>query len=143
MKNIYLIIITSVLFAACKTAKLDGPERFIIFGNGGGIVGKEHTYKISSLGAFKVANSNDSDREIKIKVSRKTLKKIFALADSLQKNVAGFSNPGNIYYFISVNNNVEKPDYTWGQTGFIAPEPVTRLYDMLKKIKDSGKILKE
>ncbi len=139
---LYIIIFALFLFASCKTAKLKGPERYIVFGHGGGFVGKEHTYKLSSYGKLTVANTEDSVRELKIKVSQKNLKKIFALADSVQKTAVLFVHPGNVYYFISLKNNTRIPDYTWGETNYTAPEPLMRLYEMLNQVKSTAKVLK-
>ena len=108
MKYIYIIFCFFLFFAGCKTAKLDGPERFIAFGSGGGITGKVNVYRVSSFGKLYNDIAGSSSSEVKTHLTNKTLKNIFALADSLQKSTAPFSNPGNIYYFISLKNNIER-----------------------------------
>ena len=142
MKYIYIIFCFSMFFASCKTAKLEGPERFIAFGSGGGITGKVNVYRVSSFGKLYNDIAGGSSSEVKTHLTNKTLKNIFALADSLQKSTAPFSNPGNIYYFVSLKNNIENPDYTWGQIDFIVPEPISRLYHLLEKIQTASKTSK-
>ncbi|MDZ4757622.1 MAG: hypothetical protein SGJ10_05725 [Bacteroidota bacterium] len=134
MKYIYISLIVTVLFTTCKTGKLDGPERVIRFGNGGGITGKVTGFKISSLGTLYAETLNNTTSPLKMKLRKKTLQEIFDLADSIQKNVPDFSNPGNMYYFISFGNNAETPNYTWGQNEFTVPSSIKRLYDILQKI---------
>lgn len=130
MKKLLGVCILLFLATACKTPKLEGAERLLQFGTGGGFTGKLSTLTLSSWGKVK---SPSLSKENSLKISTKELTRIFALADSIKTNIPKFNQPGNLYYVLSFSTDTDMFDYTWGQTDFKTPEPILRLYNMLEK----------
>jgi hypothetical protein len=136
MKNIFYIVFLLTLLVSCKTAKLPGPEKKIFFGTGGGFTGKVSKYCLSSYGQLSKINMNgDIETVYQLKFKKKQLQNLFDSASIVQNAYLGFSNPGNIYYFLIINGEFNTlPSFMWGQESFKTPLIITSYYDKLNAL---------
>lgn len=103
-------------------------------GQGGGVTGKATQYQIFRDGkVLKGTGMIDIKYSASGKISKCLAKKYFKKFESLSE--PSFSEPGNIYYYISLIKNDKEKKYTWGKPGYTVSDTIFGLYaEMNKKI---------
>ena len=120
-----LLAIFSPDAQACKTK-----NRFIEFGNGGGISGKYNEYKLDSKGVVYLKKDSSTYEKIKALTKEQT-SAIFKDVLSLKKEDWNISEPGNMTYYIVFNDAKDKHTAKWGGTTTKPTETLKALYDKL------------
>lgn len=106
----------------------------LVFGSGGGVVGKETTYVFLENGALYKRITEDSLLRVRLLYSS-TAKRHFATARRLRLAQLQSEHPGNLYYFVKINDSQKNGGgATWGQTGTKPPAAVKAFYDNLVKL---------
>jgi hypothetical protein len=109
--------------------------RQLIFGNGGGFTGAESRYVLLDNGQLFSVETNKSTRKEKYtplrQLSRTITRQLFSKADALQLEQLAFSHPGNMYYFIGLQENDTTHRATWGHPSHTIPGEAEILYHQL------------
>ena len=83
-----------------KIASSELPATQIIFGNGGGFVGKETAFALLEDGRIIALQRDSPTLKIVKKVGKKAATTTFALRDTLKLGSRLQNSPGNVYHFI-------------------------------------------
>ncbi len=127
MKIILYTVIILLNISKCSSPK-DFKE--IKFGEGGGFTGAVTEYQIKVNGDIFINKSLEKEnRKIKT-ISNSELKNIENRYNKLSKESLSFSHPGNLYYFIEV----DQTKIVWGDPTFPEPLDIKELYNELQKI---------
>jgi hypothetical protein len=109
--------------------------RQLIFGNGGGFSGAESTYVLLDNGQLFSVETDKATRQEKYKplkqLSLTITRQLFSKAEALQLEQLAFSHPGNMYYFIGLQENNTTHRATWGHPSYSAPAKAEILYHQL------------
>lgn len=118
------IVILGSLFS-CHPAKIEpksytGPQ--IIFGDGGGFAGSMNEYNLQDNGhLYKRQGVTDEYVWIR-RVDLKMTKQIFTNYDQLKLGEVQVNKPGNMYYFIGLQNGADHHRITWSNKDDISAE---------------------
>lgn len=127
MRTLYIccsMILISSLFS-CNPAKIEpknytGPQ--IIFGDGGGFAGAMNEYNLQDNGhLYKRQGVTDEYVWIR-RVDLKMTKQIFTNYDQLKLSEVQVNKPGNMYYFIGLQNEGKHHRITWSNKEDISVE---------------------
>ncbi len=116
MKKVAMLIFSCWLFGSCTTYKPDNlPAKQLRFGNGGGMTGAVKEYILLENGQlFTRSTYGDSLTELP-KVGKGVAKSIFKAYQKNGLNDVEIDNPGNLYYFIDMQEDTTKNHkMTWG-----------------------------
>lgn len=139
---IFLLIslLPSIFSSGCRVQQAT-PDSYrgkqLIFGSGGGFTGASLSYVLLDNGQLFSTDSNsgigtDTKKYTLLKKLPKTItRQLFSKAVELQLEQLTFSHPGNISYFIGLNNTHTTQRITWGDHRHKAPEGAENLYHQL------------
>jgi len=118
MLKYILVLLVFVTFIQCKTKDYVTPYNYegrsLSFGNGGGFTGKVLDFTLMDNGqVFKGVNKEGVVDMIK-KVKKDKVNQIFNTYDLLALGEMSVDDPGNMYYYISMNDNGKIKKLTWG-----------------------------
>ncbi|MEM9830430.1 MAG: hypothetical protein AAF944_07315 [Bacteroidota bacterium] len=108
-------------------------QHYITFGKGGGMTNQVDTYYILKNGRVYQHNNLTKEYRPLSRLDKPERKQIFTQAEALPDAVFGDSEPGNIYYFLTVHTDTVRQS-TWGRQGFIPADSLTSFYEHLQKI---------
>jgi hypothetical protein len=138
----YLILLVSVgaaalLFWFCKTPdgqKKNDIPRALHWGTGGGFTGVESMYALTPDRQLRTRTSiKDTLRNVD-RIGKRKVKKIFALADSLQLLQLDFNHPGNTYKYLEVQEGDQLRRIVWGDARYPVPAQIQNLFDQLSEL---------
>jgi hypothetical protein len=120
-----------VIFSACQRETFH-PEAidqdYLTLGKGGGMAAQVDTYYVLADGrVYRHANFAKTYDELG-RLSQTARVRTFERAATLADSVAGYREPGNLYYFLNIHTRDTTQSYTWGSTDFRSPEVVTDFY---------------
>lgn len=138
----YLIILVSagaaaLLFWFCKTPedqKKNDVPRALHWGSGGGFTGVETMKVLTHDGQLSSRASMKDTLQKADRLRKRKVKKLFALAQSLQLMNLDFTHPGNTYKFIEMQEGDQVRRISWGDPKHSLPAGVQELFDQLSKL---------
>lgn len=107
------------------------------FGNGGGFTGAVHSYLLAQNGnlyRMESAAAADSKAVFIKQVRRCHTKQIFRYAVKNNLTTLQYSDPGNMYAFITIQVDRHSNTLTWKNKSAGTPAPVLKLSEMLHKL---------
>jgi|JI10StandDraft_1071094.scaffolds.fasta_scaffold24737_2 hypothetical protein len=127
LKNKVLCLLSTMLVLgfACSGSRSNQEEMsdFIVsFGHGGGFVGKEEKVTIDPKG-----NINRGNEKI-AKLSKSEVNQILSNIQVLGLQHMNFSEPGNIYEFIEIQDSGKIIRFAWAPSSPDVPEALRLLY---------------
>jgi hypothetical protein len=138
----FALLCTAALFSQCKSTKYtpdELPDEYLRFGNGGGFTGVETTYTLLENGQiFKSASSKTDTMELE-SCKRKTAKKLFEKAESLNLGQVEFMYPGNIYQFMEMQDDGKSNRIAWGEKDKPVDESIKALHEELMQLVSEKK----
>ena len=127
------LLATTVLWLACKHTKYTAeklPEKQIRWGTGGGFVGKESAHILCDNG--QIFNRDIlGNTSISGKTKGKKAKALFKTVEELGLAKMEYNHPGNIYYFIEIQEVDIVSRVVWGDKGSPVGKPIEDLYGEL------------
>jgi hypothetical protein len=130
MKLCYLLFFLCLL---CNHARSqDKPS--ILIGTGGGVTGMATVYRITPSGeVFKGKGINEIKYTECGKIKRSKAKKLIAETTSAISS-ASFDHPGNMYYFLSLDENDGEKKITWGDVNLKVADDIQTLFDEIQSV---------
>lgn len=106
----------------------------LAFGHGGGVAGHESAYVFLENGTLYKRIGQDSLVRIRL-LYASTAKRHFATARRLRLAQSVSEHPGNLYYFVKLNESQKQGGgATWGDPATKPPAGLKALYDGLMKL---------
>jgi hypothetical protein len=133
MHKFTYLLVMSCLMSACqpKPAVYTGyKSRELTFGSGGGFSGQTTTYLLHEDGVVFRRSKPDQTPEYQRRISKKEAKRFFETYDALKISELNIREPGNMSYFLGMNQGGEHKSIIWSQPAQI-PAGVKDLYDQL------------
>jgi hypothetical protein len=138
MKKLSLFLIFSLLFfAQCKVVKYTPdklPAKQLIWGSGGGFVGKETYHILLENGQILRYNGVDGNYEELVPLKKKEAAALFEKLASLQLYKQDIDKPGNLYYFLQEITEAIDSRATWGAGDYLPPQNMVSLYRELHNL---------
>lgn len=133
--SIFLLLSLLLLSnSACnkKIAPETLPADQIIFGNGGGFAGIEKTFVLLNDGQIFEKSLDGKVYERRACIGKKTAAKLFAECDSLKLSQRVFSEPDNLYQFMTIKTagKVENR-LSWGSPTKPVPDDIAAFFNKL------------
>ncbi len=115
MRILYLVLILPIILISCKTTNTtpdNYTERQLHFGKGGGFAGTVDQYILLENGA--VFDKSISGEYVKLNdISHQYTEQIFNNYYILDIHKKKINNPGNIYYYIQMNDGSATNKIVW------------------------------
>jgi hypothetical protein len=147
MQRIIYLCITLALLVSCKSNKDPikdlSKESFILFGTGGGFTGKVTSYKLFETGQIKKQTGINTAFNSHSTIDKKTCIQIFNSIEQLDLKSKPINDPGNLYYFIELNEKGEKTRFTWGGINKEPDSVIRAYYNLLHGLATRKQIAKE
>ena len=147
MQRIIYLCVILVLMVSCKSSKdpVKGivNETYILFGTGGGFTGKVTSYKLYESGQIKKQSGIKTAFNSHTTVKVKTCEQIFKSIEQLDLKSKPINDPGNLYYFIELNEKGEKTKFTWGGINEEPDNAIRAFYNLLNGLATRKQIAKE
>lgn len=147
MQRIIYLCIILVLAVSCKSSKdpVKGitNETFILFGTGGGFTGKVTSYKLYESGQIKKQSGVQTAFNSHATIDERTCTQIFNSIEQLDLKSRPINDPGNLYYFIEINEKGEKTRFTWGGINEEPDAAIRGYYNLLHGLATRKQIAKE
>jgi hydroxymethylpyrimidine pyrophosphatase-like HAD family hydrolase len=105
----------------------------LIFGSGGGFSGQVIEYTLLENGRLMRTNSLTKESTSLKALSKQEAQTYFKQAAKLNLEALEFKHPGNMYYFIRLNDGEKQQEVVWGDNSHPAPAQVQGLYQKLEK----------
>jgi hypothetical protein len=103
-------------------------QDYLTLGKGGGMANQVDTYYVLSDGhAYHRSNREETYQELG-RLAQPERTRTFQRAASLADSLAGFREPGNIYYFLTIHSQDTTHAYTWGSNSFRTPKAISNFY---------------
>ena len=119
-----LLIFTALI---ALTQACSAQENYVVFGKGGGFTGEAIAYKLLQNGkVLKGSGLGEIKYTEYSKIKKSKARKIFAEVNALLAEP--FSQPGNMYYFITWHQEGNETSYSWGATGFEPPKEMRIIF---------------
>ena len=104
----------------------------ILIGSGGGVTGMANVYRITPSGeVFRGKGIGDIKYTECAKIKRAKAKKMIAKVATVVSG-ANFDHPGNMYYFMTLQENDGEKKVTWGDTNNAVPDNIKTLYEEIQ-----------
>lgn len=104
----------------------------ILIGSGGGVTGVANVYRITPAGeVFRGKGIGDIKYTECGKIKRAKAKKMIARVATVVSS-SGFDHPGNMYYFMTLQENDGEKKVTWGDTTNTVPDNIKTLYEEIQ-----------
>ena len=147
MQRIITLCVILVLVVSCKSSKYPVKgitnETYILFGTGGGFTGKVTSYKLYESGQIKKQSGIKTAFNSLTTVEEKTSKQIFKSIDQLDLKSRPINDPGNLYYFMELNEKGEKTKFIWGGIKEEPDDAIRAFYNLLNGLANRKQIAKE
>lgn len=128
MKTRAIFLFCIIFFALISF--VSAQDTFVSLGSGGGFAGTATVYKVTPNGLiFKGDGIGDIKYTLCGKIKKGDARKIIARVADKARATAGFSHPGNLYYFIGYTENEKQQTLTWGDANHPVPDEVKKLYE--------------
>ncbi len=130
------IFATTFLWLACKHPKytIDKlPEKQIRWGNGGGFAGKETSHILCDNGQIFSRDIMGKTSEAG-KTKGKKAKELFKTTESLELAKMEFKHPGNLYYFLEIQEGDMVSRVVWGDKNMPVGKPIEDLFRELNEL---------
>ena len=112
-------------------------QDYLTLGKGGGMTNQVDTYYVLADGHVyqhdNFAKTYDELGRLDQTARVRTFERAATLADS----VAGYREPGNLYYFLNIHTQDTTQSYTWGNADFRPSETVTDFYQNTQQLIQS------
>jgi hypothetical protein len=124
MKNTCLLL----LLLGIIPIKVHAQDALVV-GSGGGITGQAAAYKVLADGkVYKGKGVADIQYPECAKIRKSKAKKLLKRAGRVQSTAGALNAPGNLYYFLAIQQDGKENRITWGAADQPAPEAVKVLY---------------
>jgi len=107
------------------------PQRQLVFGKGGGMVGSVDAYILLENGQLFHTNSLTKKSEELVQVGKAKTKELFDQLEALKLGNMDFNHPGNIYYFIEDVGEDGNKKVVWGSNDYKVDPLCKTLYNNL------------
>ncbi len=135
MKTLYFLLLSALLTACNITGKIESTGiQSLSFGTGGGFTNEIKTYTLMPDGTMWLHNSLTYDSAVIKNISKKEVNKMYSSSLSAGLDTLHYSNPGNIYSFITVVKNGASNKVVWEKNEAGLPEGVASLYSALSEL---------
>lgn len=113
-----LPLLSVILFTQCKTTNVTSLSeykgRYISFGNGGGFTGKILNFNLLDNGMIFKGNEISENMAPFKKISKEEVNQIFSTYDSMGFGKMDVDGPGNMYFYVEMNEADGKHKLLWG-----------------------------
>lgn len=118
MSKLFFLSAIVLSLVQCKTQDYLTPYEYegrtIDFGSGGGFTGKATHYTLMENGQiFSGTNKEGNVKAIK-KISKEQCKQLFDSYDNMDFGSLSIDSPGNMYFYLTMNDSDIKKKLTWG-----------------------------
>jgi hypothetical protein len=132
----------TLLIFGCHT-QLYTPESYtgnqLMFGEGGGFSGQIIEYTLLENGQLFITNSIAKETKPVRKISKNHARALFRQAEKIRMDTLNFNYPGNIYYFIRLQEENQLQATTWGSNDHQVPTAIQNFYQVLSEVTKETK----
>lgn len=145
MYRILLLFSIVLFFCQCKSTKdymtpYEYEGRSISFGNGGGFTGKSVDYTLMDNGQIFRGVNKEGNVDMIMKLSENEVTQIFNTYDLLGFEKMNVDSPGNMYFFVQMNNSTPSEDkkLVWGNYDAGETRELKLFYLNLMRLANKG-----
>lgn len=131
-----LLLIACIFLASCASNKYTSetlPTSYLTFGSGGGIAGLVTEYLLCENGQLFRKSPGKKDFQV-VKTKKSLGKSLYAQISQLPIKEIKHEKPGNRYFFISLLEETQAHNITWGDENPLKNEAVSKFYNELMEL---------
>lgn len=126
-----------IVFSACSSARFTAdslPKRQLLFGSGGGFVGKYTSNVLLENGQIFQKESVGGQFEEQKGIRKRKARAFFQAAEELELGAMDFNHPGNLSSFLEFQTDSTTARVTWGDPNFPVNQKVKDLHVALSEL---------